>query len=87
MTGSDGNTLRIDHNQNDDLPLVHRNGVERKWNEEIAVYQSRGADNKPQIAPVSQDWNGGKLRVEADGVVFQSSVSSGGKVEWKSEKK
>ena len=82
LTGSDGNTLRVDHNSTDDLPLVHRNGIERKWSEENAVYAARDATNKPIAAPVSQQWGGDQLRVEAGGVVFQSGFNAEGKAFW-----
>lgn len=76
LTGSDGHTLRVDFNKTDDLPLVARDGVERKWTQETAVYAPR------QGALVSQDWGGGTLRAQAGGHVYQASVSREGEVTW-----
>lgn len=70
LTGSDGNTLRVDHNANDDLPLVHRNGLERKWSEETAVYRTVG--DRPLI---SQEWGGRALTVNAGGYRYSAVTS------------
>ena len=77
LTGSDGQILRVDHNKTDDLPLVHRDGIERKWADEIAVYAPQNGGTL-----VSQDWGGGTLRAQAGGRVFTSSVTPDGKVAW-----
>jgi hypothetical protein len=82
LTGSDGvSTLRVDHNTNDDLPLVHRNGVERKWGEENAVYKTIG--EKPVI---SQEWGGKVLTVQAGGYKFSSGFDDEGKTVWSENK-
>jgi hypothetical protein len=81
LTGSDGSTLRLDHNETGDMPLVHRNGVERKWSEETDVYRS--VLNKPTDKPlVTQTWGGGSLTANAGGYLFTSGFTPDGKATW-----
>jgi hypothetical protein len=81
LTGSDGRTLRVDHNKTNDLPLVHRNGVERKWSEENAVYQTIG-----EKSLVSQNWGGKVLAAQAGGYKFSSGFDENGKFSWSEQK-
>jgi hypothetical protein len=78
LTGSDGRTLRLTHNQKDDLPLVRRNGQQRDWPQQIAVYAPAEpeADGK---SPVQQTWGGDTLRVDAGGHTFEGRLPPQGK--------
>lgn len=82
LTGSDGRTLRLTHNQTNNLPLVECDGSPRQWDKANAVYQAWDAANKPSAAPVAQTWGGGELRVEAGGYRFTSGFNAAGKVVW-----
>jgi len=78
LTGSDGHTLRLEHNKNDDLPLVYRDGQQRDWNQQIAVYAAGSPADSKGKAPVAQAWGGGTLRVEAGGHTFEGRLSPTG---------
>jgi hypothetical protein len=69
FTGSNGNTLHLTHNPDNDLPLVRCNGDRRIWDNQFAPYDSGEAS-----APVTQVWHSGRLRVSAGGEEFTAEL-------------
>ncbi|MCA1994012.1 MAG: hypothetical protein LDL41_18495 [Coleofasciculus sp. S288] len=70
LTGATGNRLQLTHNSKNDLPILIRNGVAHDWSKYFALYQP--TEGK---APISLGWKQGRLRVEAGGSVFETTVS------------
>jgi hypothetical protein len=69
LTGANGNRLKLTHNAQNERPILVRNGVEHDWSEHFALYKPSDGN-----APISLGWKAGELRVEAGGMVFESSV-------------
>jgi len=68
---SDGKTLEIQHNAENDIPTVTRDGFTRDWNnpEEWAVWRTMGRDSPV----VDLGWKTGTLTVNAGGHHFEST--------------
>ena len=75
LKGVNGNNLKITHNSQNELPTIVSNGVKYDWFKNYDLYKVTEENN-----PISLGWKQGKLRVEADGLVFEQTVSSDGKV-------
>lgn len=65
---------------NDRRPRVERDGEHYDWDTNFHVF--RPMDDH---APVSLDWDGGTLRVEAGGAVFEQTVAEDGTVTFSAE--
>ncbi|MFE1743863.1 hypothetical protein [Coleofasciculus sp. H7-2] len=70
-----GDTLKITHNPNNDLPIIVRNGIEYDWFKNFDIYKSPEGNS-----PIYLGWKQGSLRVEAGNLVFEETVLSDGKV-------
>lgn len=70
IRGSSGETLRLTHHSESELPIVIRNGAPHDWLNHLALYQPSSGS-----VPVTLGWRDGTLRVEAGGSVFESTVS------------
>ena len=76
LTGSNDHTLGMTYN-NAALPVVVRDGVSRRWDQEWEVY--RGADSRTE-SPVKLGWKDGTLTVKAGGYLFEQTVKRDGRV-------
>lgn len=66
-----GQRLKLTYNLGNALPTVFRNGDRYDWTQHYDLYQPTQGQ-----APISLGWKQGTLRVEAGGMVFESSVKS-----------
>lgn len=71
MKGATLTSLQLTHNPKKELPLVVRNGVKHDWFQNFDLYKPTEG-----TAPISLGWKTGKLRVEAGGSVFETTVSN-----------
>jgi hypothetical protein len=69
LTGMTGDRLRLTHNPNNDLPIVSRNGDRYDWQQSRDLYKPAEGN-----FPISLGWKTGKLRIEAGGLAFETSL-------------
>ncbi len=75
MTGSNGYTLSITHNDESDIPAIIRNGSTVDWDQWTKVFDPQGGS-----APVSLGWKEGTLQVTGGGARFSQTVTAEGAV-------
>ncbi|NET32669.1 MAG: hypothetical protein F6K19_11750 [Cyanothece sp. SIO1E1] len=69
LNSTTGTTLKLTHNTNNERPTVVRNGTMHDWSKHWGLYQPTNGE-----APISLGWQQGKLRVNAGGFSFESTV-------------
>jgi hypothetical protein len=67
LTSSTGETLKLRHNSENELPIVTRNGETYDWLNQFELYRPVTGD-----VPISLGWKQGKLKVVAGGKRFES---------------
>lgn len=77
LTGTDGKTLAIRHNAENDLPEVLRDGAAWDYSDHQDVYRPEGSSG-----PITQQWLSGTLTVEAAKHRFTCTVTADGNVTW-----
>ncbi len=76
LIGSSDRTLDMTYNKAA-LPVVRRDGVPRRWDQQWAVYS--GANPQTE-SPVKLGWKDGTLTVKAGGYFFEQTVKRDGRV-------
>lgn len=73
LSGANGNNLKLVYNRANLLPLLVRNNNKYNWSNHFSLYESSKAE--PSI---SLGWKQGKLRVIANSLSFETTVTSDG---------
>jgi hypothetical protein len=68
--GKDQNTLQLTYNQQNLLPILHKNGKLFDWSKHFELYDSQTRDHDP----VNLGWKEGKLKLNVKDLTFTQTV-------------